>query len=73
MECTMDIGSFVKKERKRMGLTQTDLATKSGVGLNFIYQLEKNKKTVQLDTTNMVLNALGYQVGILRKFSPWEE
>lgn len=69
----MEIGKFVKKERKRLGLTQTQLAIKSGVGLNFIYQLEKNKKTVQLDTTNQVLHALGYQVGVLRKFHPWDD
>lgn len=71
-EVAMNIGSFVRKERLRLGLTQTQLAEKSGVGLNFVYQLEKNKKTVQLDTTNQVLAALGYQVGVSRRFVPWE-
>lgn len=71
-EVGMNIGSFVRKERLRLGLTQTQLAERSGVGLNFVYQLEKNKKTVQLDTTNQVLAALGYQVGVSRRFVPWE-
>ena len=55
----IEIGTFVKQERKRRGLTQQELASMSGVGLNFVYQLEKNKQTVQLETTNHVLKALG--------------
>ena len=69
----MDIGNFVRTERKRRGLTQKELADLSGVGLNFVYQLEKNKKTVQLDSTNSVLQALGYKVGVIREFQPWVE
>lgn len=69
----MDIGNFVRTERKRRGLTQKELADMSGVGLNFVYQLEKNKKTVQLDSTNSVLQALGYRVGVMREFRPWTE
>ena len=68
----MDIGHFVKAERKRMGLTQHQLADKAGVGLNFVYQLEKNKPSVQLDSVNLVLKALGYRVGVMRDFRPWE-
>ena len=69
----MEIGTFVKRERKRKGLTQQELADMAGVGLNFVYQLEKNKKTVQLETTNQVLNSIGYEVGVSRKFVPWED
>ena len=69
----MDIGNFVRNERKRRGMTQKELADLSGVGLNFVYQLEKNKKTVQLDSTNCVLQALGYRVGVIREFKPWEQ
>lgn len=69
----MEIGSFVRSERKRLGLTQQQLADKSGVGLNFVYQLEKNKPSVQLDSLNLVLKALGYRVGVMRDFRPWDE
>jgi len=69
----MDIGSFVRCERKRRGLTQQELADLSGVGLNFVYQLEKNKATVQLNCANQVLRALGYCVGVMREFRPWDE
>ena len=67
----MEIGEFVRAERKRRGWSQQKLADLSGVGLNFVYQLEKNKKSVQLDTTNQVLEALGYRVGVFRSFRPW--
>lgn len=69
----MEIGKFVREERRRRGLTQQQLADQAGVGLNFVYQLEKNKQTVQLDTTNQVLRALGYRVGVIRDFDPWAD
>lgn len=69
----MEIGSFVRSERKRLGLTQQQLAVKSGVGLNFVYQLEKNKASVQLDSVNQVLRALGYKISVCRDFRPWDE
>ncbi len=69
----MELGDFVRGERKRQGLTQQQLANKSGVGLNFVYQLEKNKPSVQLDSLNLVLRALGYSVSVKRDFRPWDE
>jgi y4mF family transcriptional regulator len=69
----MEIGNFVRSERKRQGLTQQQLAARSGVGLNFVYQLEKNKASVQLDSVNQVLRALGYQIGVIRDFRPWDQ
>ncbi len=67
----MEIGKFVRQERRRQGLTQQELADKADVGLNFVYQLEKNKPTVQLDKTNAVLRSLGFEIGALRRFDPW--
>jgi y4mF family transcriptional regulator len=67
-----EIGAFVKEERLRRGLSQQQLADLADVGLNFVYQLEKNKVTVQLDKTNQVLRSLGYELGALRRFEPWE-
>lgn len=69
----MDIGQFVREERKRRGLTQQELAKKSKVGLNFVYQLENNKQTVQLNKTNQVLRTLGYEIGAKRCFDPWQD
>lgn len=68
----MELGKFVREERIRRGWTQQQLADLAGVGLNFVYQLEKEKPTVRLDTTNQVLKALGFEVGVQRYFRPWE-
>ncbi len=56
----MDLGSFVRERRRTLQLTQQQLADRAGVGLNFVYQLEKNKPTVQLDCARQVLLALGF-------------
>ena len=60
----MEIGAFVRDRRKALNLTQQQLADKAGVGLNFVYQLEKNKPTVQMDCTRQVLEALGYEFDV---------
>lgn len=63
----MDLGQFIRDRRKAMGLTQQQLADQAGVGLNFVYQLEKNKPSVQLDCTRQVLEALGYEIAVAPK------
>ena len=72
-ELIVEIGAFVRSERKRLGWTQQELANRAGVGLNFVYQLEKNKPTVQLNSVNQVLLALGFRVGVMRDFRPWQQ
>lgn len=54
---------FVKDMRKRFGLTQVDLAAKSGVGLRFVRELEQGKLTLRLDKVNQVLALFGHEVG----------
>lgn len=60
----MDLGSFVRERRRALNLTQTQLADLAGVGLNFVYQLEKNKPSVQMDCTQQVLKALGFELAV---------
>lgn len=60
----MEIGAFVRQRRRALNLTQQQLADRAGVGLNFVYQLEKEKQTVQLDCTRQVLQALGYDLAV---------
>lgn len=52
----------VKRLRKQYGLTQTQLALKSGVGLNFIREMEQGKATVRLDKVNQVLLLFNYEM-----------
>lgn len=56
------IAQFVKKKRKETKLTQVELATKAGVGLNFVRDLEQNKKTLRVDKVNDVLILFGHEL-----------
>jgi y4mF family transcriptional regulator len=54
------ISSFIKYQRKKLKLTQRELADKAGVGLRFIRELENGKETLQLDKVNQVLALFGF-------------
>ena len=56
------ISSTLKSLRKEHNLTQVDLAMKSGVGLNFVRELEQGKATVRLDKVAQVLDLFGYEL-----------
>ena len=57
------IAVLVKEKRKAAGLTQVQLATKAGVGLRFIRDLEQGKVSLRTDTTNKVLFLFGKCLG----------
>ena len=59
----MNIRDFVKKHRKLHGLTQVGLASKAGVGLRFIRELEQGKSTLRIDKVNQVLQLFGKTLG----------
>ena len=61
------IASFVKEKRKKLNLTQIDLAEKAGVGLRFIRELEQGKETLQLNKVNQVLQLFGHEAGPVKK------
>jgi y4mF family transcriptional regulator len=54
---------FLKAERARTGISQKELAAKSGVGLRFIRDIEQGKKSLRLDKLNQVLALFGAQAG----------
>lgn len=58
----MSIGEHVRKKRKAFGLTQVELAERSGVGIRFVRELENGKSTVQLDKVNQVLRLFGEEL-----------
>lgn len=57
-----NLSSFVKYHRKKLKLTQEELAYKAGVGIRFIRELEQGKQTLQLDKVNQVLSLFGFGV-----------
>ena len=60
---SINLSSYVKDMRRQFGLTQVDLAAKSGVGLRFLRELEQGKETLRLDKVNQVLMLFGHEVG----------
>ena len=53
------LGDALRSARKRLGLTQPQLALAAGVGVRFIVDLEGGKPTVRLDSVLRVIDALG--------------
>lgn len=56
------LSRVVKKLRKEHGLTQEDLAMKSGVGLCFIRNLEQGKASLRMDKVNQLLDLFNYEL-----------
>jgi y4mF family transcriptional regulator len=52
------LSRFIRFHRKQSHLSQSELAELAGVGKTAVYDIEKGKMTVQLDTLIKVLRAL---------------
>ena len=59
-----EIGQLVRESRKRLGVTQKDLALTSGTGLRFVIDLEKGKETCQIGKVLTVLHTLGIRIAL---------
>ena len=55
------IAQFIKKNRKDAGLTQAEIAMRSGLGLRFVRELEQGKTTVRMDKVNQALAMFGME------------
>ena len=53
---------MIRDTRKRLGVTQKDLALTAGTGLRFIIELEKGKETCELGKVLTILNTLGIKM-----------
>jgi XRE family transcriptional regulator, regulator of sulfur utilization len=69
----MDIGSAVKSLRKEKGISQKDLALKSGLSVNALCQIEINATFPQKSTIKKICAALQVPVSYLLFFSISEE
>ena len=56
------LSTTLKTLRKEHGLTQVDLAMKSGVGLNFVRELEQGKATLRMDKVAQVFDLFDYEL-----------
>jgi HTH-type transcriptional regulator/antitoxin HipB len=58
----IDFGKCIRATRKKIKLTQADLAAASGIGDRFIRELEKGKPTCQLEKALLVASMLGIKI-----------
>jgi y4mF family transcriptional regulator len=53
-----EIAEAIRYHRKKSGLSQEELAKIAGVGKTVVFDVEKGKETVQLDTLSRILRVL---------------
>jgi len=57
-----EIGKAVRETRKKLGVTQKDLALTAGTGLRFVIDLEKGKETCEIGKALTILHTLGIRL-----------
>jgi HTH-type transcriptional regulator / antitoxin HipB len=68
-----EIGKLIRDTRKRLGVTQKDLALTSGTGLRFVIDLEKGKQTCEIGKALTVLQTLGIRLTLTPPATPTNE
>jgi HTH-type transcriptional regulator/antitoxin HipB len=53
---------IIRRHRKIAGLSQLKLAEMAGVGKTVVFDIEKGKETIQLDTVRKILSVLNIRV-----------
>lgn len=61
----MDIGSTIKKLRKRKGIQQNELAERSGISQTYLSQIENGSRSATLETLEKVCEALNIPLSII--------
>lgn len=64
-----EISQVIRYCRKQSGLSQQELAKLAGVGKTVIFDIEKGKETVQLNTLLKVLDVLNIQMKLKTPFA----
>jgi len=60
---SMSLSDLLKDRRKKLNLSQQQMAEKAGVGLRFVRDLEQGKTTLRMDKVNQVLLLFGLELG----------
>ncbi len=56
------IGKIISFHRKKSGLTQKQLADLAGVGKSVVFDAEKGKETIQLNSLTKILDVLNITI-----------
>ncbi len=57
-------GRAIRVRRKELGYTQKDLSEYTGLSISFISDLERGKKTIELDKALYVVGILGMDITV---------
>ncbi len=68
MTTSNEIAIIIRDCRKQSGLSRLELAKIAGVGKTAIFDIEKGKETVQLNTLLKILNVLNIQIHLTTPF-----
>ncbi|OGR27630.1 MAG: hypothetical protein A2277_13190 [Desulfobacterales bacterium RIFOXYA12_FULL_46_15] len=67
MNSPEELGQYILKERKNLGLTQKEISEFTDVGRKFILELEKGKTTAQIGKIFEVLKGLGLELHLMKR------
>lgn len=56
------LAKIIKEKRKATGLTQLDVALKSGLGLRLVREIEQGKTSMRMDKVNQLLALFGMEL-----------
>jgi HTH-type transcriptional regulator/antitoxin HipB len=59
------LAKIIKKHRKTAGLSQLGLAEMAGVGKTVVFDIEKGKETIQLNTLRKIFTVLNIKVKLI--------
>jgi HTH-type transcriptional regulator / antitoxin HipB len=62
MKQSQELADIISMHRKAAKLSRYKLAEMSGVGKTVIYDIEKGKETIQLDTLRKILSVLNIKI-----------
>ena len=57
-----ELATIIKRHRKAANLTQLELAELAGVGKTVVFDIEKGKETVKIQTLSKVLKVLNIEM-----------
>jgi len=59
-----ELGMAIRRERKRLKVTQKELAMAAGTGLRYLSELERGKPTTRIEGVFKILQALGLKLAV---------
>jgi len=66
---SIEIGNLIRHVRKKSGLSQQELAKMASVGKTVVFDIEKGKTTVQLNSLLKVIEVLNIQLQLNTPFA----